>query len=62
MNENPRENVRTTIKADAADPKEGMTLGELRAALSAVGELPDGSRVKVRVGYSAQLRSIEVIG
>jgi hypothetical protein len=55
-------NVRTSVKAEANDAKEGMSLGELRAAVAAVTGMPDDSRVKVRVGYSAQVRSIEIIG
>lgn len=61
MNENPRDNVHTTVKAEADDAKEGMTLGQLRAAIAAVTNMPDRARVKVRVGYSGQLRSIEFI-
>lgn len=51
----------TTTKTEAFDPKDGMRLGELRKVLAAVTDMPDTARIKVRVGYSAQLRSIEII-
>lgn len=55
-------NTRTSIKSEAADAKEGMTLGELQAAIAAADGLPPESRIKVRVGYSGQIRTIEFVG
>lgn len=54
----------TTIKATAVDEKAGMTLGELQAftAATARADVPLDRTVKVRVGYSGQIRWIEVKG
>lgn len=53
--------TRTTIKGEAADPKEGMTLGEVESLLRAADGMAPDARIKVRVGYSGQIRTMEVI-
>lgn len=54
----------TTIRGQAADPKAGMTVGELQAftAACARADVDTTRPVKVRVGYRSQITSVEVTG
>lgn len=51
------------IKVTAADPKKGITIGQLRdflAAVDASGTVPEDVPLRARVGWSAQIRSLEM--
>lgn len=50
------------VRFAAADPRAGMTLGELRKVLALADriELPETSRITVETGWRTQLQSIEL--
>ena len=51
------------IKVTAADPKAGITVSQLRdflAAIDASGTVPDTVPLRARVGWKAQIHSLEI--
>jgi hypothetical protein len=56
------DHVYSTVKATAPDTEIGLTAGQLRAftAATARSDVPDDARIKVRVGFKGQIKSIEV--
>ncbi|MFJ6183749.1 hypothetical protein [Streptomyces sp. NPDC092295] len=53
--------ITTTVRAEAADEKRGLTLGELRKLLEAVDpSADDDTPIRVRVGWRSQITRIEI--
>ncbi|MEV0584084.1 hypothetical protein [Nonomuraea sp. NPDC050310] len=53
--------ITRTVKADASDPKQGMTLDELAAFVQEAHRagVPGDARIQVRVNFSGGIKKLE---